>query len=1594
MITVVLIGTIVGLLAIPKVQRSLQLVAIHSISNFLHTPVTVSKISYAFFNKLDIEGILIKDRNKDTLLFISNLYVNLSDWFLLNQYPQLNTLSIDGLYYREYRKDSIWNFSLINKDTQTFIKDTIKSTLPAFQLAITNFSITNLFYTRKDMWRGEDISVKIADCELTAFNIDSQYRIKDMILLNPELIIREYTGLRKDTLTAALSHEKDKRPFFNPNLLVLNISKSHIVDGKINIDLQGSLDTSMPFDPYHIHMTKINTEISNLVMNDKLIEGRVASLRVQEQSGLSIQRMKTNFRMTSHIMEFADLDLYTPKSHVTDYYAMKYKSFFNDFDNYIDSVSMVIHAKPTSYIHTDDIAYFTRALATIHDSINVSGNATGIVRQFKITNLFANALQTSIHGNISLVGLPDMANTILETDTIDAQTSYANLLLLYPPVSRYIASPQLGSLELMKFNGVVSGDPKLVHVNGSLLTALGALFVDMQLNINGKDSMQYSGKINAPDFQIGAFLDNNKINHVSANGVIKGTIVNNQFQSIGFSGSVDSFNFNKYTYKAIVLDGIFQKTIFQGKINSQDTNFNCNLNTTINWHDSLPHIQAIGRIENLNLKNINFLDSDIIIKGIVNADIIGNNINNIEGTITASDVLISKDEKPLTFTSIQLASHFDAPLERSIDITSDQFSVSLSGNFNFFNIKSDFIKIIHQYYPFIVELSKADSLNSLNPASYRFHIVTNHVKKLLQYFNSKIGGLDSMDVSGYMNINSDGSTNLEASGTIPMIQYNKIKYTNLNFSIDTKLDSLKLKLKLGSISFDKRKKILNISGALASSPTTIKVDLYSSGVKSLNNLDLHFLADLEKNGMKLAILPSFFQINNEQWQIKQKKEITLQNRRLTIPAIHLVHGRDDDIVIYTKDEVESINKQEICIDVLKVNINFLSNYLLFDDDLLQGNLIGYMRVSNIFEKPSAKAFFYINSLQLADYKLGSLILKAHYSAETKKTLYQISLPDSRIEGNGAYSSNSKETVQNSVVFTFQKTPFNFLSPLLRGIFTTISSTATGTIAITNYYGNKSASIDGNLKALNTHTIIDYTQVSYIIDTLYIHMDHDAIRFDEFTLKDKFNNTGKASGTINVSDWNDPYFNFNIQSPRIQLLDTKIEDNEQFYGTAFGQASFSMIGPISKLLLQIQAIGNQPSHITILNNSIKDSLVDNDYIFFKKYGQVIKPKVKPINNNLTVEMDMVITNKIVFNIVIDQRTGDSITTTGNGKIKMLFNSDNPFDLVGRYYIENGQYDFSFQSLYRKSFYIVPDINNYVEWNGNPLDGTMRVEAKYIAHDIKLENLLPPDYQQGTFDNVRGYKGDVYIICNMTGSIASPNLKFKFQFPNNAQLQNDFGLQQILANIQNNETDLQKQVTFIIFFNSFVPYQGDASSTINPGQVGLNTLSNFLTQGLNQLFDDLFSRIFKDKNSKLEFNSSIYNTTLSSYSTTPGNTNSSNNANGLGYARSAFDLKYIQKLMKDRIEIKVGSAIDFAVNSVQLTNSQSGLLFLPDIRVEFILNKNKKLRLTTFYTDNIDLTTVNGKRNQTGVSLSYRTDFDSLSLKKLLAPKIKKKGSMTK
>ena len=1539
------------------VQNTLVGMATSRLSKSLGTEVRIKHVSIGLFNRLNMEGLLIRDRSRDTLLYAGSLKVRITDWFFLKEKAVLRFAGLEDAVIKLSRKDSTWNYQyIVNHFSSPSTKDKKEGGL---ELDLKKIDFKNIRLVKNDRWVGEKMTVEIPSMVLNAEKVDLKkgiFLIDDIKLDQPLFATQGFKGLRPDAL------RKNKQPSltdtglqFNAGNMLIKANILQIANGRIFID--GNETTALAhFDGSHIRLSKLNGTLRKISFIKDTVRADI-DLSVKDRSGFQLQKLKTRFRFTPQIMELASLDLRTNKSRIGNYYAMKFTDFNKDFGDYIEKVVMNAYFREAK-ISSDDIAFFAPELKQLKRNIDLSGHYTGTVANFSIDRLFARiGNKTNISGGLSMKGLPNINSTQINFSNGVVSTNY-NDLVSFIPALKEIKEPNLAEFGNVIYRGNFKGTIRNFVTTGVFSTELGGLKTNLSLKLPSKGEPTYKGNLETTRFNIGRFLNTSSLGLVNFKGEIEGSSFAIDKIRTTLKGNIDSLEFNNYTYSSIVTNGTFQKKAFTGELEIDDPNLNFTTSVEIDFSKEVPSFNVVGDLVQSNLKALNFIKDHLEVTGLLDANFTGTNIDNFLGTAKFLNAAIKDETTKISFDSLNITSVQDDST-KILRVGSNEFNAEIKGQFSILELPASIQSFLHHYYPVYVPQPKS------LPQNQRFdvRIHTNYIEPYLQIASKSFSGFNDASLYGSIDTRKN---DLQVTANIPFGKIDKYAFNAVQLKGGGNMDTLSLTGDITTITIGDSLSFPGTQISVRAQDDRSFVSIKTSADNTLNDANLNAEVYTLADGARIQFLPSSFVLNTKKWNLEKEGELVIRKNFVLAENVKFTQGFQE-IVVETEEE-DGGNTSNLVVKLRNVVLGDLTS-LFIKSPRMEGITSGEIVLRDFFGKFNADAELTAEQFRLDNDSVGLVKIKAGYNSKTGLIPFDISSPNPGFDFSAKGSYNLKDSIGNplSTDINLNDAKVGLLNQFLTGIFSDLSGQAKGKLSIGGDPVN--LTLSGRVKLFNAGLKVDYTQVYYTIDSADIRFEEDGIDFGEFAIKDKFKNTGTVKGKLYEKGFKNMAFDFELKTAKLLLIDTKLKDNQQFYGNAIGSAELSLKGPESNAKMTLKAESTDSSHIYIPNSISRES-GSADFIVFKEYGTEMVNEKKKSGFNLSVDLNLTATNKAKIDVILDDLTGDVIKATGNGTLRIRAGTTEPLSIRGKYNIESGNYDFNFQSIIRKPFILKPDAGNYIEWTGDPFKADIRIDAQYTAERIALYDLVSNINVSGA---AKGYRGEVYVIAALRGKLNAPDIRFRLDFPQGSPVKSDNELSQYITRLEKDENEILKQVSFLIVFNTFAPPSvgngGGNAANNSITTIGANTLSQILTKEINKMFSNFLYKLTGDKSLRFDLGTSWY----------------SNNeiTNGVGGAinsnsidRSRVNFKLGKSFFQDKMVVTFGGDLDFNVsNSAAAKNGN--FQWLPDLNIEFILSKDRKLRAILFNKNSLDISAGGiGRRNRFGASISYRKDFDNL------------------
>ncbi|HVK48274.1 MAG TPA: hypothetical protein VM488_10525, partial [Pseudobacter sp.] len=506
------------------VQNWLVKKVTNRLSRDLHTTVSIKHVDFALFNKMSLEGTLIKDRLEDTLLYAGALKVNITDWFFFKDKIELKYLGLQDAQINLTRTDSIWNYRFII-DYFAGPKETAGSK-GTINLDLKTIDLDNVTLLQKDAWRGEDMALRFSNLDIDAQQVslvNKQLYLNTVIIDKPLFAIFNYDGNRPDSLRPkskdTIYSNDPKNLRWNNGDWDIRIASLKLKDGTFKSDVDNKRKPYEYFDGAHIQFSDIQADFRDMRFKQDSIIGKM-KLSTIERSGLVVKHLNADLRWHPEAMEFRNLDLQTNRSHLHRYFVMRYNTF-DDMGDFITKVRMEGDFDEAE-LDSDDIAYFAPELKDWKKKVRINGKVRGSIDNLSAKNITIESGQNAyLKGNISLRGLPDIDKTFIDFEATDFRTTYRDAIAIIPQL-RNITQPRLDHVEYIRFRGNFTGFVKDFVTYGTIETNLGTLVTDVNMKFPDVGHTNYNGNIRTNGFDLGKFLDVPQLGRISFKGNING----------------------------------------------------------------------------------------------------------------------------------------------------------------------------------------------------------------------------------------------------------------------------------------------------------------------------------------------------------------------------------------------------------------------------------------------------------------------------------------------------------------------------------------------------------------------------------------------------------------------------------------------------------------------------------------------------------------------------------------------------------------------------------------------------------------------------------------------------------------------------------------------------------------------------------------------------------------------------------------------------------------------------------------------------------------------------------------------------------------
>lgn len=1183
-----------------------------------------------------------------------------------------------------------------------------------------------------------------------------------------------------------------------------------------------------------LDLSNLDLLVSNLKIREDTVSLDITHLAFIDQSGFEAREVYGKMSIHQTFLDFRNFYIESPNSRIfAPVINLSFKDYQEFKDNGIMSRIKMDYQIDPSKVDLYDLGYFVPFFWGMKQDVGFSGRIYGRVNNFKARDVTLEYMDhLHFRGDFDMNGLPDWKQTFMFFDIQNLSADITRMKTIEIPGRQgkpIEFSETLLKFKQIQFTGKFTGFPNDFVTYGRFNTGLGRISSDLSIRPDSANMVSFSGRLKTSGFNLGQLAGAEKmLGLISMNGQVDG--INSADGNINahLDGLITQIYINGYDYQNITLAGDMTNKTFDGSFSVEDPNLRMDFFGKIDAAGEIPVFDFSANVDKAMLYPLNIFHTDpsYTLSCMLKANFVGSTLDDFNGEINLINSLFQREDKQIQIYDFNLHAQHRQD-SNSMILESDLIDAEISGSYNFKSFIKDAGLLLDNYFSALpYEQNIISGVPETSRNDFRFSIYFKNTFPITDFFfpeieiarNSKLYGTFSPLIN-----------HTHITGNFPFFRYKTTRWNELLFFINSNDSDIEIESNTALIAIGEKMKLENFG--IRASGKEDRIDyailwnnwgtqLYKGNISGHSSLRSR--EDNKFPQIELAFDPGSIIMGDTTWLIPSTNVI-IDTSTIIFNDFYLTHQNQ---YIYLNGKLSRDPSDVLTLafnDVNLYNLNEITHTIGLD---LDGVIEGTADLSNIYDKPVFLSNLQINNLAINSEILGNTIITSTWNNSEEK-----------IHVNASSTRGDLKTLQITgdyfpfnkgfdFRFDLDKLKLSIIYPYLDENLDDISGIVSGVL---NLNGNFERPVmNGNLKLQKTTFVISYLKTRYSFSN-DVEIKNNIIRFRDFKIFDEQGSVALLNGSITNNWLRDFYFDLKFNTDNFYFLNTRVSDNEMYYGKAIATGIVNIRGKLDLINMNISARAEKNTELYININESGD-ISENTFITFKSTEKIPdeemadngKREVTGLNMNFDLEM----TPDAEVQIVFDPKVGDIIRGNGSGNINLQISNDGEFLMFGGYEIESGDYLFTLQNIINKKLKI--EKGGTISWNGDPMDAIIDMRAVYSTK--ATPSVLVPDPPLYLKD--KRYPVDCHLI--MTDKMMNPTLQFEIVLPTAEEETRNF-----VKNAITTQEELTKQFLSLLVINNFsssqfgtssgtVTSQGTRSSVVTTSELLSNQLSNWLSQ----------------------------------------------------------------------------------------------------------------------------------------------------------------------
>ncbi|RZL60451.1 MAG: translocation/assembly module TamB, partial [Pedobacter sp.] len=662
-------------------------------------------------------------------------------------------------------------------------------------------------------------------------------------------------------------------------------------------------------------------------------------------------------------------------------------------------------------------------------------------------------------------------------------------------------------------------------------------------------------------------------------------------------------------YRNVKVDGIFEKKNFDGSLQINDKNVELVFDGGVNLNPKLPVFNFKAEIKKAKLKALNLFKDSLMIDATFSTNFSGNNLNNIQGSLSIQKIRLDNVKGIYNIDSIKLVAG-GIGRNRSLTINSDILDASIKGQYDLNTIPSYYKALAKRYIPSL----KTTGLK-FNDQIFQFDL---KVKRFEPIAELLVPGLEIEDEAVFIG-NFDSPNNIATlNGFVKKLTYKGIIANNIIVDENTSANQIQAIITSDRIDLNDSLYIknVNISNILRNDSLALNIKLANSD--DLNQLDLNGLLEFGNDtSVRVSILPSILKVNNEEWKIQEKVNINFNNGKTEINNFDLSNGQQ----LLTVDGVLSSNPEDLLVIGFKnFNLTTLNPFVKTLGIKLSGKVNGDTKLYNILKSPRISDNIKVDSLTFNNTMIGNLTDTSSYDRIGNVASIYTNIVSGNKETLNISGNLDLEKKEVDLNIKLDESELAVLEPFVKVLVSNLKGRISADLTVKGSFTKPE--INGEVSFDKGQMTINYLKTSYTLNE-EVRVNSSVIDINDLKLIDVEGNEAIANGTVDLNKISTPTLNITIEAKNFMALNTTAKDNSLYFGRAYGTGTFRFNGPTNKMSIDIDAKTEKGTVFNLPLNS-SETVSNKDFITFVSKDTVANAIKKQTNfDGLTMNLKLVV-----------------------------------------------------------------------------------------------------------------------------------------------------------------------------------------------------------------------------------------------------------------------------------------------------------------------------------------------------------------------------------